>query len=811
MDKSYPGAVAQGERATGLGRVVEGAGKAAASVAHEIPFGGRMVGRAIENAVEGVGGKISEASREEAVRSRLVDRAGNKMRGAVGDLSREREERNPRSEFNANKSIAGQRQLSPEQQDIINRLGGGPPLGARVPGQRGALGDLSQRDAVQHAQRAGDEEGSNLHRYTVPNAGGSMNVVERPELGVRQVQTVAMKDKGQGWGTRTLQRAADDAHDAGQVLHSDKRVSEGQVGAYKNLAQLGYDVKLQPHDKLQGEYKAVGDHVFEVRPPKGKPLGAKVPGQRGSVGVMNPETASGDEVVQHVMRTHYPEEKTLATKDPKQRERDVRELLGPDANGPYKKVDYPLDRIHNDTPISSGIIKRYAERDTPYPAIVMDKNGGVRDGNHRIEAARMRGDETIPAYVPQGHKVPGQRPLGAKVPGQRGAIGDLSQRVTDEKEAKALGVEPGSPISAVHRGESGPQSIKSLSQAIDSAIAEHTALDPTAQKANVKAARQEMEKYGVKELLSKNAKMMKSETGIEGGKPIELPDGRGVETTGLALAPAYEEKGFTTCPNSASCKESCLGKTSGGNFMFGGGSDLSALKGPRLAHFNNTMAMLGSPKEFAIKLNDEITKAEQKAKENGNKLGVRLNVLSDLHPRVHQAIIKAHPDVDFYDYTKNASNPIAPNHHYTYSSTGVSQPAGLNGLSVGVSNPHQNWSRVRGRLDDGQNVAMSFSVKGKAGDAKLPKFVHDQETGKTYQVIDGDTHDFRPLDKQPEGQPGVVIGLRNKAGTTKQTTAAAQSKGFFVHHDPSVSDTVHIAPQPKSGPAFNNNRTVEQK
>ena len=58
-----------------------------------------------------------------------------------------------------------------------------------------------------------------------------------------------------------LQRAVDDTHEAGQVWHSDRRVSESQVGAYKNLAKLGYDVKAKPYDHVQGEYRSVGDHV----------------------------------------------------------------------------------------------------------------------------------------------------------------------------------------------------------------------------------------------------------------------------------------------------------------------------------------------------------------------------------------------------------------------------------------------------------------------------------------------------------------------------------------------------------------------
>jgi hypothetical protein len=82
MDKHYPGGAAQAER-TGLGAAaLKGAGNVAASVAHEIPFVGRLVGRGIEGAVEGMSEKSREVARDKAAMSRLVDRTG-KQRGSV--------------------------------------------------------------------------------------------------------------------------------------------------------------------------------------------------------------------------------------------------------------------------------------------------------------------------------------------------------------------------------------------------------------------------------------------------------------------------------------------------------------------------------------------------------------------------------------------------------------------------------------------------------------------------------------------------------------------------------------------------------
>ena len=354
-------------------------------------------------------------------------------------------------------------------------------------------------------------------------------------------------------------------------------------------------------------------------------------------------------------------------------------------------------------------------------------------------------------------------------------------------------------------------SINTLSGGFDNAISSFNTLDQPLRVERVKQANQELAKWlgtdnrtgKTKPLLTTNGKLLKTEKGVEGGEPITLPDGRNVESAGLALSPAFKEGKFTTCPNSASCAGDCLGKTSGGYFFMGGGADLNALKGPRMRSFELTQAFMRDPENFAIKLNDEITALEIKAAQNGNHLAIRLNVLSDINPRVYEQIIKSHPNVTFYDYTKNNTNPIAPNHHYTYSSTGVSQPAGYNGLTESINNPNQNWKQMRRRLDGGQNVAMAFSHK-----SILPERVIDEESGKVYKVIDGDTYDFRPLDIQPPGVDGVIIGLRNKANTRKEVSAAKDSNGFFVHFDPQIQKVKGKQIRDESGRAVYNNRDV---
>jgi hypothetical protein len=82
MDKHYPGAGAQIERTGAIGHVLEAGGRIAGGLAHDIPVVGRLVGRAIEKGVEGLGGKMSESARDKEVAKRLVDRTG-KQRGSV--------------------------------------------------------------------------------------------------------------------------------------------------------------------------------------------------------------------------------------------------------------------------------------------------------------------------------------------------------------------------------------------------------------------------------------------------------------------------------------------------------------------------------------------------------------------------------------------------------------------------------------------------------------------------------------------------------------------------------------------------------
>lgn len=341
----------------------------------------------------------------------------------------------------------------------------------------------------------------------------------------------------------------------------------------------------------------------------------------------------------------------------------------------------------------------------------------------------------------------------------------------------------------------GRANTNTLRQAFDRALERHLNLPEGERIANSRRAISALEPYlgSTKTgkpiaLLSQNAKLLKAQTGSDEKEPITLPDGRGVETVGVSLFPDYREGEMKLCPNSASCRDECLGKTSGQySDQFTAATQAAGKVPVRQRAMNRTIAMMREPEAFAVRLWDDIESARREAARNGNHLGVRLNTLSDLNPIIHKKLIESFPDVTFYDYTKMGYSPVAENHHYTHSSTGLTQE--------GVDNPHQNWPKMRRKLDGGENVAMVFSNKQKA----LPAFVHDQETGKKYRVIDGRTHDFRPLDMlEQEGEDGVIVGLSNLKSTGGRDVAHLGSKGFFVHYDPKKhGDTLPIMVQPR--------------
>lgn len=355
---------------------------------------------------------------------------------------------------------------------------------------------------------------------------------------------------------------------------------------------------------------------------------------------------------------------------------------------------------------------------------------------------------------------------------------------------------------------------------ITDAITQYKAATVAERKTLVTKARQLLKReHNVGSLLTENGKLEKTRIGDYNLNYDGLP----VASQGLGLASAQKitEK-TSTCPRSAICEGLCLGETSGGNFMFGGAAaeDVGSINkssfraGARMVQYLKTEALIVNPEAFAIILQSEIDSlrkwsasptvrkknAETGKMENIAKdiyaPAVRLNVTSDFKPSMFRGVIDGNKDVMFYDYTKINSDSIAPNHHLTYSSTGFGQI--VDGKPVFFKNKagryDHNWETVKDRLNNGFNVAMAFSSK-----SALPKFLKDEKSGKTYRILDGDLYDARYLDqyskeKEESEGSGVIVGLRNKAGTLSEKNATEKTDGFFVKYDPKTDGDTVVAP-----------------
>jgi len=272
------------------------------------------------------------------------------------------------------------------------------------------------------------------------------------------------------------------------------------------------------------------------------------------------------------------------------------------------------------------------------------------------------------------------------------------------------------------------------------------------------------EKHGVdpKNLLAGNKKLQDSS-----GAHILDKHGKQIYSQGLSLSPADDRHGINTCPKaSTECKSACLAHTSGA---------MARAKATQDAKKRKTDALFKSPEDMAIALHHHISKEEKAAKKDGTySYSARMNTTSDIPQSVYHGLRKAHPDTQFYDYTKehkqvlhNLKHKDEPGHnnlHLTFSSTGV-------------HHDESNWHHCREVLKAGGNVAMvsrsKNAIKGKEQTAKnqLPHTVHDHDTGEKWPTLDGDgrSHDLaghgdaRFLDK-----PGHIAMLHLKGVNPKK-------------------------------------------
>ena len=207
----------------------------------------------------------------------------------------------------------------------------------------------------------------------------------------------------------------------------------------------------------------------------------------------------------------------------------------------------------------------------------------------------------------------------------------------------------------------------------------------------------------------------------------------GYRTGIMYLSPANESGVINVCPSaSIGCMAMCLNTA--------GRGQMSMVQEVRRSR---TIFLKTNPKDFAVILRNEVKAVIESAKRAKMIPAIRINGTSDL-PRLVTPLAEEFDTVQFYDYTKLPKpwTRTRANYDITFSRSETNEKDCLDALNNGV------------------NVAVVFSTKKTE---KLP----DEYLG--FEVINGDEHDLRFLDKK-----GVIVGLTAKGRAKKDTS------GFVV-------------------------------
>ena len=227
-------------------------------------------------------------------------------------------------------------------------------------------------------------------------------------------------------------------------------------------------------------------------------------------------------------------------------------------------------------------------------------------------------------------------------------------------------------------------------------------------------------------------------------------DKLGQYLTGIVYLSPYKKSGKNLCSHATlGCIFSCLDTA--------GRGQMSNVQKGRL---RKSLLFLNNKQEYFNQLFLDISKLVNKCEKQGKKTAIRLNGTSDLPYEnmlfgENNSIFDIFPDVQFYDYTKNIKR-IPRN-------SGYSDTIGL--YRKFPTNYHLTFSysetttddKIKALISRETNVAVVFRNK-------LPK------TWKGFEVINGDLHDLRFLDKR-----GVIVGISAKGKAKKDTT------GFVVN------------------------------
>jgi hypothetical protein len=248
----------------------------------------------------------------------------------------------------------------------------------------------------------------------------------------------------------------------------------------------------------------------------------------------------------------------------------------------------------------------------------------------------------------------------------------------------------------------------------------------------LKQARAILKSYGVNSLLADptdNPKLAKS-LGVR------------VYTAPLHLAPA-SLSGFNTCAMATlGCKAACLHTAGNPAYM-------AAKAKARVAR---TIAYFKAREAFMLCLVAEIESHVKAARRKRMRCGVRLNATSDIpwervpcirNGKAYASVMDAFPKVSYYDYTKRPNRrELPPNYKLTFSLA------------------ENNDAFAIQAIDNGLNVAAVFNV-GRTKELPATYAIN----GRVLPVIDGDLHDYRPIDPV-----GVIVGLRAKGSARGDTS-----------------------------------------
>jgi hypothetical protein len=208
--------------------------------------------------------------------------------------------------------------------------------------------------------------------------------------------------------------------------------------------------------------------------------------------------------------------------------------------------------------------------------------------------------------------------------------------------------------------------------------------------------------------------------------------------TGIMYLAPYTLSGRNVCPfASEHCIDLCLNLSGHG-----------VLTSVQEARVRKTQLFHANPKTFVENLDHNIGKARKWCERKRMTLAVRLNGTSDLPwenlgGEQGKVLMERHPDLTFYDYTKN------PRRMEAYLAGDMPE-----NYKLTFSRSETNEDLADKFVRRGGNVAVVFATP--KGDT-LP------ETYLGRPVIDGDEHDLRFLDPS-----GVVVGLRAKGKARKQ-------------------------------------------